>query len=376
LNINRSSSASATLHVGGDVAIDTIADRTTSFDSSFYILGSYNPGTTNNLRKILSTDFISYLPNSSIPIAKLSGSIVLNDNSVSSAKISGLISLEKGGTGANLSSNLGSDNGSIVYYSGTTLTYNSNFKWDNPNSTFVLNGAFEFDPPADALDNAVPIGVNSANKIVRMDYTYNQNLNDNDDVTFNTLTLDNSGFDAGVLTINNMQTDGSPYNAVPVGVDSSDRIVKMYYTYDQNLNTTSTVDFEKITINGGTGAGDTLVFTSIQSSTGGSALEIDGGGNVYKASSTRKLKENIVDYSKGLDTVLLMNPKYFNMINDPNKTLRAGLIAEDLADLGLDEFVVKDLDDNPSGINYDKLVVLLINAIKELKNRLDNISSN
>jgi hypothetical protein len=71
-----------------------------------------------------------------------------------------------------------------------------------------------------------------------------------------------------------------------------------------------------------------------------------------------------------------MNPKYFNMINDPNKTLRAGLIAEDLADIGLNEFVVKDSDDNPSAINYDKIVVVLINAIKELKNRLDNISSN
>ena len=79
-------------NVGGDVAIDTIVDRTTAFDSNFYILGAFNPGTTNTLRKILSTDFVSYFPNSSIPLAKLSGSILLDDNTVSSAKISGLIS--------------------------------------------------------------------------------------------------------------------------------------------------------------------------------------------------------------------------------------------------------------------------------------------
>jgi hypothetical protein len=331
----------------------------TTFTSNFQIIGR-DIGDNNTLKQISSIDLFSLLPSNTINVSLLSG----------------VIPLANGGTGANLSSNIGSDNGSIVYFSGTTLTYNSNFKWDNPNSTFVLNGAFEFDAPDDTLDNAVPLGVNSANKIVRMDYTFNQDLNDNDDVIFNTLTLDNNSFDAGVLTVNNMQTDSSPYNAVPVGIDASDRIVKMYYTYNQNLNTTDNVNFEKITLNGNTGAGDTLVLTNLQSSTGGTALEIDAGGNVYKSSSTRKLKENIVDYDKGLEEVLLMNPKYFNMINDTNKTLRAGLIAEDLADIGLDEFVVKDSDDNPSAINYDKIVVVLINAIKELKNKLDNISSN
>lgn len=411
LNINRSAAALATVHIGGNLAVDTV-DSVASFTPQIEVL-MRSTADNNIVKKVLSTDFMSLVP------------------SVSTTKLSGVVPLTNGGTGANLSSNVGSDNGSIVYFSGTTLTYNSNFKWDNPNSTLVLNGAFNFNPPNDVLNNASPIGVDGSNKIVRMDYSYNQDLNIDDDVTFNTLTLDNNGFDIGVLTVNNMGTDGSPYNAVPVGVDSSDRIVKMYYTYNQDLNTTSntifnkitidnssnelsalvisniqtisaatilgidgsdqvvktgfttdqslettdTVQFEKITINGGTGAGDTLVLTNIESNTGGVALEIIGS-NVYKSSSTRRLKENIIDYDKGLETVLLMNPKYFNMINDPSKKIRAGLIAEDLADIGLNEFVTRDEDDNPSGITYDKLIVLLINAIKELKNRIDNISSN
>lgn len=483
LNINRSSSAASTLHVGGDVAIDTITDRTTSFDSNFYILGSFNSAGTNNLRRILSTDFASYFPNSSIPIAKLSGSIPLNDDSVSSAKISGLIALDKGGTNNTFST---ATDGSIVYYSGQILTHSNSFRYDGLTSTFILGGNFEFDPPDDVSNDAAPIGVDGTDKIVRMDYTYNQNLRtdssvefsklsltalsaadnfvieniydeagakflginsdgevvrigssfstDQDlqttsNITFNKLIINNSlaatdaivvnnmpvssvssdkivvldgsnylrrtdysidqnirttdtvefnklslsAFGTDALTITNIQTDAT---ASIIGVNASNEIVEVGYSINQNLRTSDNVNFDKITIAGGTGSGDTLVLTSIQSSTGGVALEIDGGGNVYKSSSTRRLKENIVDYDKGLDVVLSMTPKYFNMINDPDKMLRAGLIAEDLADLGLNEFVTKDEHDNPIGISYDKLVVILINAIKELKNRLDNISSN
>jgi len=360
LNVNRSSAAQATLHVGGDVCIDTVNAWSTSFTSNFQIIGR-DIGDNNRLKQVSSASLLALTPSNTIPANSISGAIPLN----------------KGGTGADLTSFSPSE-GNILYYSvsGSRFDFDSDIRWDSTNNLLILTGGFEFNPPSDALNNASPIGVDSSNRIVRMDYTYNQDLNNDDDVTFNTLTLDNNGFDAGVLTVNNMQTDGSPYNAVPVGVDASDRIVKMYYTYNQNLNTTDNVDFEKITINGNTGPGATLVLTNLQSSTGGTALEIDGAGYVYKSSSTRKLKENIVEYDKGLEEVLLMNPKYFNMINDPNKTIRAGLIAEDLADIGLDEFVVKDSDDNPSAINYDKIVVVLINAIKELKNRLDNISSN
>lgn len=482
-NVNRSSSAASTLHIGGDVAIDSIVDRTSSFDNSFYILGSFSAAGTNTLRRILSTDFAAYFANSSIPLSKLSGSIPLNDDSVSSAKISGLIALDKGGTNNNFST---ATDGSVVYYSGQLLTHDTNFRYDGLTSTFIVGGNFEFDPPNDTSNDAVPIGVDGTYKIVRMDHTYDQNLRTTDNVEFNKLLLAGGGADNFIidnisddqsakflginsdgevvriassfgtdqdlettsditfnkLTINNTSsaTNGLIFNNMPaaavpssdrivvidssnnlrktsytidqdlkttdtvtfsrldlsaaatdaltitniqtdatssiIGVNSSNEVVKIGRFINQNLRTTDNVNFNKITITGGSGGGDTLILSSIQSSTGGTALEIDGGGNVYKSSSTRRLKENITDYTKGLDKVLSMSPKYFNMINDSNKTLRAGLIAEDLADLGLDEFVVKDMDDNPSGINYDKLVVLLINAVKELKNSLDNISSN
>lgn len=533
LNINRSSSAQATLHIGGDVCIDTVNNWTTGFTSNFQIIGR-DIGDNNRLKQVSSASLLSLSPANSIPVTALSGAIPLAN----------------GGTGANLTA-LSPSEGNILYYSvsGSRFAMDNDLRWDSLNNLLILNGGFQFNPSVDSLNNAVSIGVNSANRIVRMDHTFNQNLSTNSQVMFNTLRLDNISSTNTALVIDSMQTDTSPFNAVPIGIDSSDRVVKMNYTYNQNLNTADTVKFNKIDIDNSSSAldavvinnlstdsspysatpigidsadriiklfytydqnlrttdttifnklilnntafatdvlkinniptspsptsdkvigidssnnivkidysinqnlrttdnitfnkltlsafgNDALTITNMSTDTitsvvgtnssnnlvksnfsinqnlnttnditfnklvlsnsssgfdalvisnlqtnfgGGTALEIDAGGNVLKSSSTRRVKENITEYTKGLDSVLSMSPKYFNMINDPSKTLRAGLIAEDLVDLNLEEFVVKDSDDNPSAINYDKLVVLLINAIKELKNRLDNISSN
>lgn len=469
LNINRSSAAQATVHIGGDVCVDTVNSWSTTFTSNFQIIGR-DIGDNNRLKQVSSVNLLALTPTNTIPANSISGTIPVT----------------KGGTGADITS-LSPVEGSLLYYSVSASRFgvDSDIKWDSTSNLLILTGGFEFNPPADTLNNASPVGVDGSNRIVRMDYTYDQNLRTTDSVefskllltgfsaadnfviqniydeagakflginsdgevvrigsfstdqnlattsniTFNKLTINNSlsatdafvfnnmpvsslssdkivvldssnylrrtdysidqdirttdnvefnklvlsvaGTDA--LTITNIQTDAT---ASIIGVNASNQVVEVGYSINQNLRTSDDVNFDKITITGGAGSGDTLVLSSIYSSTGGSALEIDAGGNVYKSSSTRKLKENITDYNKGLNTVLSLNPKYFNMINDPNKTLRAGLIAEDLADLGLDEFVTKDSDDNPIGISYDKLVVLLINAIKELKNQIDNISIN
>jgi len=217
------------------------------------------------------------------------------------------------------------------------------------------------------------IGVNNDEEVVKLGFTLDQNLNTTNNITFNKLTLNNSASAIDALVMNNPSISSSSSDKI-VCISASNYILKTNYSIDQNLRTTDPVDFTKLELS--SADADTLKIPNINTNSGGYALEITAGGNVYRTSSTRRVKENIVDYNRGLEEVLLMNPKYFNMINDPNKTLRAGLIAEDLADIGLDEFVVKDSDDNPSAINYDKIVVVLINAIKELKNRLDNISSN
>ena len=223
------------------------------------------------------------------------------------------------------------------------------------------------------------LGINSDGEVVRIgfNFTTDQNLETTSNTQFNKLRINNASSATDALVVNNMPAAATPSSDSIVVIDASNNLCKTTYGIDQDIRTTDEVQFEKVTIDGGTGDGNTLRLLNLYGSTGGSALLWDSSTkNVYYDTSTRKLKENIVDYDKGLNTLLSLNPKYFNMINDPNKILRAGLIAEDLADLGLNEFVTRDEHDNPIGISYDKLVVLLINAVKELKNLLDNISSN
>ena len=84
-------------------------------------------------------------------------------------------------------------------------------------------------------------------------------------------------------------------------------------------------------------------------------------------SSSRRYKENIRPFLSGLDYVLKMNPVTFTYIERPEDTKPIpGLIAEDLDEIGLTELVNYNNDNLPESINYDKISVVLINAVKEL----------
>ena len=87
--------------------------------------------------------------------------------------------------------------------------------------------------------------------------------------------------------------------------------------------------------------------------------------------SSYKFKENIQNYTNGLSQTLRLQPVLFNYKTDPNKKQHLGLIAEELDSLGLNSLVVYDSNNEPYGIYYEKLAVLLINAIKELNDKID-----
>ena len=84
---------------------------------------------------------------------------------------------------------------------------------------------------------------------------------------------------------------------------------------------------------------------------------------IVMSSSSIKTKENIKPYTKGLSDVLKLNPVLFNYIGGTQTT--AGLIAEEIHTNNLDEFVVMN-NNEPIDITYGQMIVLLINAIKEL----------
>ena len=92
-------------------------------------------------------------------------------------------------------------------------------------------------------------------------------------------------------------------------------------------------------------------------------------GDIAATASSRKFKTNIQDYDKGLETLTQLRSVSFQFLD--NELTNAGLIAEEVDDLGLSEFVRYDENGDPYSIPYDNLSALYINAIKELKKEND-----
>jgi hypothetical protein len=87
--------------------------------------------------------------------------------------------------------------------------------------------------------------------------------------------------------------------------------------------------------------------------------------------SSITLKENINPIENALDKILQLNPVTYDRKNNISKN-EAGLIAEEVNEI-IPNIVSKDSEGNPNGINYTKLSVYLIDAIKELKKEIEDL---
>jgi len=106
-------------------------------------------------------------------------------------------------------------------------------------------------------------------------------------------------------------------------------------------------------------------------STGTSAnCVIDTDGALRRSTSSLKYKTDVRNYNKGLTEVLQMRPVFYKGKND-GETQFAGLIAEEVHDLGLTEFVQYAEDGTPDALSYQNMIALLTKAIQELKAEFD-----
>ena len=93
-------------------------------------------------------------------------------------------------------------------------------------------------------------------------------------------------------------------------------------------------------------------------------------GFMRRNTSSLKYKTDVKDYDKGLDIVNQMRPVYYKGINDGDKQF-AGLIAEEIHELGLIEFVQYAEDGTPDALAYQNMIALAFKAIQELKAEID-----
>ena len=119
-------------------------------------------------------------------------------------------------------------------------------------------------------------------------------------------------------------------------------------------------------------------YPSISGSDFACSVYIDGS---YQATSDRRIKTNITTIDNALDKVMSMTGKRYQLLNSDGQirtgvstnNYKYGFIAQEIEEAGLEELYIhyEDEDDGTDGINkaysldYDSVVPILVNAIKE-----------
>jgi len=123
-----------------------------------------------------------------------------------------------------------------------------------------------------------------------------------------------------------------------------------------------------------TGGAAHLYFTRPDGTLIGSIVQSGATSVAYNTTSDRRLKENIVPTTRGLDTLLRVDVRDFSFKADPNKTRVQGFIAQELFEI-YPEAVTRGGEDANQlwSVDYGRLTPLVIKAIQELKADNDNL---
>lgn len=92
----------------------------------------------------------------------------------------------------------------------------------------------------------------------------------------------------------------------------------------------------------------------------------------FNALSDKRLKENIVEYSPN-KSILDLHIYSYNFISDEKKTKKIGCLAQDLKEICPE--IVKEDDKGYLSIEENKIVYLLLDEVKKLKKRVDELEA-
>jgi hypothetical protein len=107
----------------------------------------------------------------------------------------------------------------------------------------------------------------------------------------------------------------------------------------------------------------------------GRAMFVNSAGLYGIGASSRRFKENIVDADIDTDAVLDIRVRKFNYKKSFDETMPEdiGVIAEELEDLGLVDFIYYDAEGIPDGVAYEKLALALIPVLKKQQAQIDSV---
>ena len=119
-------------------------------------------------------------------------------------------------------------------------------------------------------------------------------------------------------------------------------------------------------------SGDLYVPRVYDNTTGnGANVFVGSDGQLERSTSSQRYKNTINDATHGLTELLTLRPVTYKGNNDGD-TVFGGLIAEEVHDAGLTEFVQYNDNGEPDALAYGHMVSLCIKAIQELKTELDS----
>ena len=97
-------------------------------------------------------------------------------------------------------------------------------------------------------------------------------------------------------------------------------------------------------------------------------------GEFVRSTSSKRYKNSITDVTKGLAELKKLRPVNYKGNND-GETVFYGLIAEEVHDAGLTEFVEYNDENQPDALRYPHMVSLCIKAIQELSAQVEELKA-
>jgi len=156
---------------------------------------------------------------------------------------------------------------------------------------------------------------------------------------------------------------GGTTSGVRLYVKGSTADTSSYPIYVQNSSGT---DMFHIRADGRfvTGTGTASPYNSTTG--GGANMVVNSDGAVQRSTSSLKYKQNVQDASYGLADVMKLRPVTYESKNENEAGIvYGGLIAEEVQEAGLTQFVQYADDGTPDALSYGNMVSLCIKAIQE-----------
>ena len=100
----------------------------------------------------------------------------------------------------------------------------------------------------------------------------------------------------------------------------------------------------------------------------GTPVCVTFGGDIVACSSSLRFKTNVHPFFGGLDIIRRLRPINFDWKDGSGHDI--GLGAEDVAKV-VPSFAITDKNGEIAGVKYDRLNILLINAVKEQQNQIE-----